>query len=190
MPRLSLDLTHGSAAEAAVGAALERLVADYDLEDFLYTTDIVIDHDGFPHSHPRLTLSADKAEAPNQLLAEFLHEQLHWFEEEEAERRDVAIADSARLYPAVPAERPEGAGSETSTRLHLLVCYWEYQALKRYLGDVAARGVIEDLSRHHYTWVYRRVLDDEARIGRFIAGHGLAPRGLGGSRRGGRTGAG
>lgn len=185
MAEIAISVAHGSGIECRARATLTALLAAYDLRPFFYTTDVVIDGTAVPHSHPRLTLGTGHADEPRFLLAEFVHEQLHWFEEAHAARRDAAIADSKALYPIVPVDRPEGCGSEDSTRLHLLVCHWEYQALKRLLGEAAGRDVIEALSRHHYKWVYRRVLDDEARIGRFIAAHDLVPEPLSGIASGG-----
>jgi hypothetical protein len=49
-------------------------------------------------------------------LAEFVHEQLHWFEETHADARDDAIEETKQLYPVVPIARPDGAGSEVSIR--------------------------------------------------------------------------
>jgi hypothetical protein len=175
---LTIVLRHDTPAERNTQAAIESLLQAYDFDGLLFTTETAIDEAAFPHSHPVLTLNTVHADNPRRLLAEFVHEQLHWFEEAHAERRDRLIERTFDLYATVPSMPPEGAATETSTRLHLLVCYWEYQALKCLLGTRAAREVIEALARHHYRWVYRMVLHDEARIGRLIEAQDLVPERL------------
>lgn len=175
---LLITLRRGSAAEANTERALRRLEQKYALGPWLCTHALTIDEQAFPHSHPVLTLNTAHADDELMLLAELLHEQLHWFEEARAADRDRAIAATRQLHPNVPVVRPDGAGSEESTRLHLLVCTLEYDALKQLVGDAAARRTIEVLSRHHYRWVYRTVLDDAAPIRRLLRTHGLWPEAL------------
>jgi hypothetical protein len=154
------------------------LFARYDLAGWTFTHRIEIDEEAMPHSHPLLTLNAEWADDERMALAELVHEQLHWFEEEHAEDRDRAITETRRLYATVPTMRPEGAGDAISTRLHLLVCHLEHQALKMLLGEAAALAQIEALSRHHYCWVYRTVLADETRLAEIVRAHGLIPEPL------------
>jgi hypothetical protein len=162
---VNLTLRHGTAAEARTRALLLELMNKYDLRPFLFTTDIIIDEMAIPHSHPVLTLSAAPDSSPEHLLAIFIHEELHWFEEQHAAIRDRAVERTRDRYHEVPIERPDGSGDEWSTRLHLLVCYLEYQTLKALLGVAVAETTIRDLARHHYRWVYATVLRDEQEIG-------------------------
>jgi hypothetical protein len=150
----------------------------YDLTDWLFTTRVDVDENAIPHSHPVLTINTEHEGNEALFLAAFVHEQLHWFEEEHAEIRDRAIDDTVQYFPKVPSDRPEGAGDEESTRLHLLVCYLEYQALKRILGIQTAKQTIIALSEHHYSWVYRTVLKDGPKIRRIIQKHNLLPASL------------
>jgi hypothetical protein len=172
---LEITLKNGTSAEERMRRCLRGLFAKYDLGGWTFTRRIEVDEKGWPHSHPVLTLNARSAGDELMALTELVHEQLHWFEEENQESRDRAIEATRRLYPTVPVARPEGAGDETSTRLHVLVCYLEYQAMKILAGTAAARRVIETLSRHHYCWVYRTVLADEARIAAIVREHDLVP---------------
>jgi hypothetical protein len=172
---LRIRLRHDSAREQGTAAALERVMTTYDLEGLVITRDVEIDETGRPHSHPDLTLTTQYEHDEHRLLAEFVHEQLHWFEETHGDQRDIAIARTKELYPSVPSDPPEAADDENSTRLHLLVCYLEYQALKCLIGAHAAHETIDALSRHHYRWVYRTVLQDEAAIGRLIDSYFLRP---------------
>jgi hypothetical protein len=74
----------------------------------------------------------------------------------------------------VPVEQPEGAGSERSSYLHLIVCYLEYASLIEVLGPAEARRVIEHWSNDHYREIYRTVLHDADALGELVARHGLA----------------
>ena len=168
---------HGTDAESSTADALRRLLRTHNLDAWLYTKRIDIDEQAYPHSHPVLTLNASHL-SDEHLLAAFLHEQLHWYEETYAVRRDAAIETTRQLYPEVPACRPKGAGDETSTRLHLLVCLLEYRVLHLLLGHETAARIIDELGRHHYFWVYRTVRQDAERIEAILRAHNLLPLAL------------
>ena len=148
------------------------------MSGWIFTNSILVDETAIPHSHPVLTLNATHEQNETMALAEFVHEQLHWFEEQHAERRDQAIGETVLQYPIVPSARPEGAGDKSSTRLHLLVCYLEYQALKRLVGCHIARQTVFALSRHHYCWVYRMVLTTEHQLEVIVRKYDLLPEPL------------
>jgi hypothetical protein len=175
---IDIILKNGTPAEMRMRSMLTNLFARYDLTGWTFTRKIEVDETAMPHSHPVLTLNADSARDEMMALSELVHEQLHWFEEEHAESRNRAIMATTLYYPSVPTSRPEGAGDETSTRLHLLVCYLEYQALKVLVSEEVARELISALSRHHYCWVYRTVLADERRLAEIIREYGLLPEPL------------
>ena len=159
---LDIRLLGDTPAERLTRDALSSILAKYDCAGLIFTREMEIGQDAHPHSHPVLTLSTAWKSDEHRLLAEFLHEQLHWFEEANAAVRDAAIARTVELYPSVPFDPPEGAGSEDSTRLHLLVCNLEYQALIFLLGATAAGDTLRELATHHYCWVYRTVLNDRS----------------------------
>jgi hypothetical protein len=173
--RIDIQLAHSSAAERRICARLRELLRRKDLAPWTWTTELTVDERSYPHSHPRLTLNTACGEDDELLLATFVHEQLHWFEESRAEARDRAIEATRTPFPEVPTQRPAGAGSENSTRLHLLVCQLEFEALCRLLGPDPARETIERLSRHHYGWVYRTVLTQGGVLRRLLKEHDLWP---------------
>ena len=173
-----IELATGSAAERRIQSMLQELMEQHDLRPWSFTEHLRIDERAYPHSHPVLTLSCGHDD-PLDLLAAFVHEQLHWYEEAHAAARDQAIEATRALYPDVPADRPEGSGTESSTRLHLLVCTLELDVLRRILGEPAARAIVERLSRHHYRWVYREVLVNEPRLTTLMRDAGFFPPGSG-----------
>jgi len=175
---VEITLKNGTPAEVRTRLVLHALLEKYDMTGWIFTNRVVVDETARPHSHPVLTLNTQNEHNEAMCLAELVHEQLHWFEEAHAERRDRAIDETSQYYAEVPSARPEGAGSESSTRLHLLVCYFEYQAMKCLLGAHAARQTMVALSQHHYCWIYRTVLEDERKICGIVQRHDLLPEPL------------
>ena len=164
---------HGDLPEEhEVIARVSDLLASYDLESFIYTTDIVVQQGAIPHSHPVLTLNtADSTE--KDLLATFLHEQMHWYSLAMGDKMDPIGEAVLARYPQVPTEFPEGGGSEQSTYLHLGICFLEYQSLSRILGEGVAREHLETMTQRHYTWVYRTILEDLEFFEATFAQHGV-----------------
>jgi hypothetical protein len=154
---------------------LRRLLSQHDVSKWLFTKKVVIDRDaGIPHSHPVLTLDTGGLKDDELVLSTFVHEQIHWHLEEKAEQTKRAMTELKGLYPDAPAGPPDGARDLESTYRHLIVCYLEYQAGRELLGELRGRQVIEFWATHHYRWVYRRVLDDERKIGGVVRKHRLA----------------
>src|SRR5438093_9943212 len=111
---LRVELRNGTPAEERTRAALVRLTSTHALEPWMWTHDVLVEERTRPHSHPVLTLNTQYEQDERLLLAEFVHEQLHWFEETHAEQRDRAVERTVELYPSVPIDPPEGSGDETS----------------------------------------------------------------------------
>lgn len=174
-PELKVLLEGGTPAECRMEVCLADLLQAHDLDGWIYTSVIRIAENDMPHSHPVLTMNTAYSDDKTLALAEFLHEQLHWFEEERAEARDRFIEATRLRYPEVPAARPEGSGEESSTRLHLLVCHLEHQALASLIGGDEARGVMQRMSAHHYNWVYRTILEDKSAIADLVRTYELIP---------------
>jgi len=172
-PTLDIALKHGSRREAQTKEQLERLLKVYDVSPWIYTKSIVIDEQAIPHSHPVLTLHARHLQDDELLLSTFVHEQFHWFLEQDQKAKGDSIRELRDVFPTVPGRPPEGAQDEGSTYLHLLDCYLEYHAVQRLLGELKARQVMEFWATDHYTWIYRTVLDRSRDIGAVMAKHKL-----------------
>lgn len=169
--QLEVRLANGTDSEEATRAQLLRLVEEYDVSDWLYTREVVIDETRIPHSHPVLTLHTRHLGDDRHLLATFLHEQFHWLEEGETlSRFRAAMHDFEELYPDVPTSAEGGARDETSTYRHLLVCDLELQAMARLIGEPAARELLASIT--HYEWIYDRVLRDP-RVRQVAERHGF-----------------
>jgi hypothetical protein len=147
-------------------AALEELVKTYDLSDYFFTTIVEIDPEAGPRSHPVLTLSTRERREPKKLLATFLREQLHWHLKDCEKQTDQAVSHFRKMYSDIPVGEPDGAENSDENYLHLTNIWLEYQALKRYLGDDEAHALLNSPER--YRWIYRKILEEDSRIGRVV----------------------
>lgn len=174
---ISITLEHGSPAEAATKAQLERLLGTYDLASWTFTRVVKVDERAIPHSHPVLTVHTRHGKDDELLLSTFVHEQLHWFLSGKQEETRAAVAALRKLFPKVPAEPAAGgAADEESTYRHLLVCYLERRAGIELLGELRTKAVMDFWANDHYTWVYRTVLERYRDIGQIVFDHNLVPQ--------------
>jgi hypothetical protein len=157
-PPLTVRLAHESEAERATRDRVLALAERYDLSRWVHTTEVLIDEDQIPHSHPVLTLHTRHLGDDDALLATFLHEQLHWFANERSDETERAKARFRELFPEVPAPNEGGARDAESTWLHLVVCDLELAATAAVIGEDAARAVLR--ASTHYQWIYRQVLEN------------------------------
>jgi hypothetical protein len=173
--KFDISLKHGSREEIQTKGQLQRLLQTYDLSKWIFTRSILIDEKATPHSHPVLTLHTRHLSDDELLLSSFVHEQIHWFLVQRDKETEGAIKELRALFPKVPVGFPEGAGSEDSTYLHLLVNYLEYRADRELLGELKARQVMDFWSTDHYTWVYKTVLERARDIGNIAFKYKLVP---------------
>jgi hypothetical protein len=165
---VSIGTAHDSERENQTRAQLTRLLSAYDLDDWLFTTSVLIDERAIPHSHPVLTLHTRHIEDDLHLLSTFVHEQIHWHLVANSDRTQAAISELMKMFPAAPTGGTEGAGNAESTYLHLIVNYLEFQAMKHLVGNRRAKEVFDFWTTDHYTWIYRTVLSDEDKIGEVV----------------------
>ncbi len=172
--QLDVRLANDSDAERATRARLLALVEEHDVSDWIYTTEILIDQDQIPHSHPVLTLHTRSLGDDDMLVSTFIHEQFHWLEEGEASVAfRAAMADFERMYPDAPAREGGGARDVESTYRHLIVCDLEFQGMTRLIGEARARELLTRIT--HYEWIYERVLTDQ-RVREVNERHGFVLR--------------
>lgn len=157
--QLNVRLANGSDAESATRAQLLALVEEYDVSDWIYTREILIDQDEIPHSHPVLTLHTRHLQNDEMLLSTFIHEQFHWLEDGGTLAAfRAAMTDFEELYAEVPDAGGGGARDVESTYRHLIVCDLEFQGMTRLVGEARARELMARVT--HYEWIYQLVLTD------------------------------
>lgn len=173
---VSIELKNGTEAEARTRDQLLRLLKEHDASRWIFTRRIIVDGSGvIPHSHPVLTLSTRHLKDDDLLLATFVHEQLHWYLDADGERAKPVLEELRRLYPDAPAGYPQGGNDQDSTYQHLIVCYWELQAVEDLLGELRAFQIGRFWSNDHYMWIYRKVQEEGYKVGPLIRKHGLIP---------------
>lgn len=166
-----IGLANGTEAEANTAAELRTLMRKHDLEPWILTRRVLIDAKQIPHSDPILTIDTVPADKEPELLSTFLHEELHWLENEpwRADFR-AAMKDYETLFADVPPPNEGGARDAESTYRHLLVCDMEFQVMKTLLGEAVARRTLGAIT--HYEWVYDKVLNDP-RVHEIALRHGF-----------------
>lgn len=172
-PGWDITLAHGTTVEQKTKAQLRSLLAKHDVSKWVFTRKINIETGQIPHSDPVLTLNTRHLNRSDLLLSTFIHEQLHWFLAQKEEATAAAVADLRQMYPAIPLGFPEGSGDEEGNYHHMIVTFLEYQAGKTLLGPVKARKVMDFWSKDHYTWIYKKMLADEAKIRAVLEKHAL-----------------
>src|SRR6478736_3339486 len=133
-PTMKITLKHGTEREARTKAQLEQVIADYDLSKYTFTRRVVIEEQAINHAFPVLTLNARFADASDDLLSSYVHEQLHWHLRDRVAQQQAAFAELRRMYPNAPVGLPDGADTLFSTYGHLVDCYLEIQADRRLMG--------------------------------------------------------
>lgn len=168
---IKIDLAQGSERERQTKARLEQVIASYDLRKYTFTREVIIEERAINHAFPVLTLNARFANSSDELLSSYIHEQLHWHLREHNSQQQAAIGELRRMYPNAPVGMPEGAETAYSTYGHLVDCYLEILADRQLIGHERTEAVIKN--KGHYTWIYKSILQDEARIAAVVASHHL-----------------
>lgn len=168
---VNITLGSNNIREQQTKDQLLRLLERHPLSNWLFTTDVHIASMVQPHSHPVLTLNTRQLDDDDGFLGTFLHEQFHWYAEQELSTVEAAIVDLRAIWPEVPVGPPQGARSEFSSYLHLIICLWELDALTRLMGPERATAVIEN--RGYYTWIYEIVQEQGERIRAVLDDHQL-----------------
>src|SRR5689334_8992508 len=121
---IEVSTANGSASELSVRDALVRVRDKYDLHAFEWTDRVDIVEGAVPHSHPVLTLSERYRSTDEELLATYLHEQLHYWSMQcpgAADGRDERVFETLRERYPLPLDPPRGCGDEFSNLIHLHV---------------------------------------------------------------------
>lgn len=161
--------------ELATVELLTSLMKAHDVKAWQFTNKIHIDRKAIPHSHPVLTLHTRHTsdEQKDLLLSTYLHEQIHWFLDNNIEQTNAAIDELKAHFSAIPVGFPAGARSEYSGYLHLITCYLELEALSALLSADRVNSVSRFWQTSHYTWIYQQVQLQYDLIGQIVAKHNL-----------------
>lgn len=175
--RIDVDLGHAEREAQRIRDWLAALRRRHDLSRYEYTKIVQIVPAGPTHSHPVLTLGTRFADTEDQLLATYLHEQMHWYLWRTGGVDYDPIApffdELVRRYPKAPIRLPDGARNYEQTYLHLVVCWLEIAAVTDLIGAERANALCD--TNWGYRWIYRTVRQDRDAIGELLTRHGLWP---------------
>ena len=159
---------------------LKKLFEKYeDLKKYIYTNKILVDPNvnSISHSHPILTISRryiTKKYPEEILLATFIHEQFHWWSEQNWYKLEPFIEKILyERFPDIRTEHPHGSGNKISTYNHIIVCFYEYKVLKELIDPKIAKKIIENMPG--YKDIYNTVLKDFEQIEDLLKEHDLLP---------------
>jgi hypothetical protein len=176
IPPLGLNITEINPNKwtAMMKQNMFHLAQVYDLSGFLYSKNIFVESMVTPRSHPVLTLNTRYAERPHKILSSWLHEEFHWWMDQNPKKTKLAINELKISFPNSPNGIELNADS---TFLHLIVCYLELKALSFYLGEKEARLIIEEMMNKDklYPWIYYQVLYKDLAIKQVIKKYKLLP---------------
>ena len=172
--RYSIDLSMAQARAEKIVECMKSLRQQHDLRRFEFTSHVRIAPTELPHSHPVLTLNTQLYD-PEEILCEYLHEQMHWYTERLgcAGPESSLISELRRRYPQAPTVLPEGARDAYSTYLHLLVNWLEIEAAAHFLSRKRAEAIA--LGKHYYRWIYRTVIADWVMLEELFRDHKVVP---------------
>ncbi|HEX4893083.1 MAG TPA: hypothetical protein VFV47_07315 [Hyphomicrobiaceae bacterium] len=175
--RIDIDLGHAEREAERVRRMLEGLRRRHDLGRFEYTRIVQIVPAGPTHSHPILTLGTRFADSEDQLLATYLHEQMHWYlwrlGGPDHDPVEPFFDELVRRYPKAPTRLPEGGRNYEQTYLHLVVCWLEINITADLIGEERAFALCD--TQWGYRWIYQTVRRDREAIGALLAEHGILP---------------
>jgi hypothetical protein len=173
-PPLKINLKSNSAQEIQTKRQLVALIKRYDLAPYIYTRSIEIDETAKPHSHPVLTLGVKYRSQPLSLLSLLIHEQLHWFfanpSHEGELKKFVATMRGEFSEAAIPRAEEE----PIDTYVHLGLCFYELEILKKLVGDEEALRQFS--ANPTYPWVREQVVKQSTQIKKALEESGLTWR--------------
>lgn len=166
-----------SKATALTKQNLYQMIQIYDLSRFLYTHRVKIQEDVPPRSHPILTINTDFSDSPNKIMAQWLHQQFHWWANSRPKSVWRAIGELKKVYPEVPGNSEE---EKKQVYLHFIINYLEFRTLGKHLGYHQTHRIITEMFKQddHYTWVYQQVFRNPAVIRKVLRKHRLIPKAI------------
>jgi hypothetical protein len=164
-PGIEISTKNNTERENKTAALLKAVLSEYDLSKWVFTDKIIIQERVIPHSHPVLTLSTGSTDK-KELMAGFIHEQLHWYMEKNPKPQEKAIAEFRKRYKNVPYANRAGAKDEYSTYMHLINCFLEYRIMASLIGEEEAKQMMWNTS--YYTWVYNKVVEEKDIIEKIV----------------------
>ncbi len=174
---LSLDIEEKTPDTRTAQTRMEilHLARKYDLSSFLYTKKIVIDPAIVNTKwKPVITINTRYKDHPHRLLAQLLHEELHWWMRDHKDNVQVAIPELKATFRGVP--KIKGSKDPNSTYRHLIICWMEFRALSKYFGEEEAALVLKHfVEEKRFPWIYSSILKNHRKIEKIVRKYEFIP---------------
>lgn len=174
---LSLDIEEVTPNTDTQQTRLEilHLARKYDLSSFLYTKKIIINPKlEKTRWKPVITINTKYKDHPHRLLAQLLHEELHWWMRDHKQNVQVAIPELKATFRGAP--KIKGSKDADSTYRHLLICWMEFRAVSKYVGEETAMEVLQHFVKEkRFPWIYGRILKDHRKIEKIVRKYEFIP---------------
>lgn len=175
--RIDIDLDQAAREAERVRTWLKALRIRHDLTRYEYTRFVRVVPASATHSHPILTLGTRFTDSEDQLLATYLHEQMHWYLYQlggpDHDPVEPFFDELVRRYPQAPTRLPDGARNYEQTYVHLVVCFLELMVTSEFIGRARAVALAETV--YGYRWIYRTVVQDWDALEALFTTHGILP---------------
>ncbi len=174
---LSMDVEEVTPNAATAQTRLEilHLARKYDLSSFLYTKRILID----PKLEktkwkPVIILNTKYKDHPQRLLAQLLHEELHWWMRDHKQNVQVAIPELKKTFRGAP--RIRDSKDPDSTYRHLIICWMEFRAVAKYMGEETSMEVIKHFVKEkRFPWIYSQLLKNHRAVEKIVRKYEFIP---------------
>jgi len=166
--RIAAINSDSKARELETMRLLKHFIQKYDLSPWTRTKEIRIQEGVAAQSNP-LTINTRNNDRPLQLLATFVHEQIHKLERirPKAFKKAMKVLESW-FDDDLPGEY---RSDKKKTYRHFIVNYFEIKALIKLLGKAKALAVIKNKDK--YLWIYRKILNNMKKLGKLYADYHL-----------------
>lgn len=160
---------------------INRIINDYDIDDWIFTDVVKIVHGEDARSYPVLQMNTDFLEDDEIQLSIFIHENAHIFiardEKDEAENRVIRKLRS--LFPNPPAPL------QKNLYHHIMVAWVEYDALIELFNEQKAREIMERKINYftkdnlesplfqNYSWYNHMAMNHPKKVGQLMKEFGF-----------------
>ncbi len=165
---LTVITTNQTGTEESTKARLQEVLQEYNINKWLFKDSVRIVDNQIPHSHPIITLNS-RPQTDLSLLGTLIHENIHWILLSKERNMNAAIVEIKQKFTTIPDG--QNAGSQSSTYLHLLVNYLEFDGISQIANQRAAIAIFE--RRKYYKWVHKTVIQNIDYFEKLVIKHNL-----------------
>jgi len=171
---LTFQLQPPSPNTRLTASLISEVIELYSINSFLFTETVTIVENGTCFSHPNLTLTTQFNEDIELLMANFLHEQFHWYVAKQASRLRAIVSQLRLQFPELTyLSPPFVARTPDLTYIHIVVCFLEQYILRQLLGAKSAEKIRDKVKM--YLAVYQTIEDNYESIEALLTTHEMLP---------------